>query len=282
MKKSVNLKKSVVMINKKENILFVVCAYAFFWLVLLAGGSVLLLGNEELFNKIVPFVQIIGCWTPTVALLVLFKKLYPNSTVKEFYKNAFKERLNLKILLIYAVLHLLVIVGAASIHTFTKGISFSNLFNLSLQSLLFGFVLALFSGATGEESGWRGYLQPFMEKEYSVITASIIVGIIWAFWHTPTWFVIGLTGMDLIQHILLDILVKISSAVIIGICYNRCRNLIVPVLIHFIDNFFINPIQGTILDFYIWIILLNTVVTIGYIIWHKTSSKKETMIILSK
>ena len=36
----------------------------------------------------------IGSWTPTFTLFILFKKLYPDSTIKEFYKNAFKERLN--------------------------------------------------------------------------------------------------------------------------------------------------------------------------------------------
>jgi len=256
--------------TKKQNILFVVCAYAFFWVWFLVAG---ILGVPPI---IVILASTLGTFAPTFALLVLFKKLYPGWTIKQFYKNAFRERLNFKLLLVFTIVWLLIIVGMVSIGAFIKGVSFLSLFSFSFS----GFAISLFSGDIGEESGWRGHLQPSVEKKHSVIKASLIVGIIWAFWHTPTWFATGFAGKDLILYILFDILDKMSLAMIIGICYSRCRNLIVPMWIHFISNMFINPVQGFFTDsnnfyFYYILILVEALAATFYIAWYKKINKKK-------
>jgi membrane protease YdiL (CAAX protease family) len=43
----------------------------------------------------------------------------------------------------------------------------------------------------GEEIGWRGYLLPRLSKRVGLPLASIIIGIIWACWHLPFFFVTG-------------------------------------------------------------------------------------------
>lgn len=53
------------------------------------------------------------------------------------------------------------------------------------------FLLVVFSmnfilgGSMGEEFGWRGYLLPMLLKKYNPTGASIILGLVWAFWHFP-------------------------------------------------------------------------------------------------
>ena len=54
----------------------------------------------------------------------------------------------------------------------------------SLKMVLFGIVI----GAIGEEIGWRGFLQPSLDKKYPKIISCIIVGIIWGTWHIPYFF----------------------------------------------------------------------------------------------
>lgn len=44
-------------------------------------------------------------------------------------------------------------------------------------------VIGILIGSIGEELGWRSFLQPNLEKKNSVLLASIIVGLIWGFWH---------------------------------------------------------------------------------------------------
>jgi membrane protease YdiL (CAAX protease family) len=37
----------------------------------------------------------------------------------------------------------------------------------------------------GEETGWRGYLQPLLERRFSRLGATAIVSVVWAAWHLP-------------------------------------------------------------------------------------------------
>ncbi|MGE5248930.1 MAG: CPBP family intramembrane glutamic endopeptidase [Bacteroidota bacterium] len=41
--------------------------------------------------------------------------------------------------------------------------------------------------ANGEEIGWRGYVLPRLQAKYSALTATLILGLIWGFWHLPKY-----------------------------------------------------------------------------------------------
>lgn len=40
----------------------------------------------------------------------------------------------------------------------------------------------------GEETGWRGYALPHLQKTRSATTSTLILGILWAGWHLPMFF----------------------------------------------------------------------------------------------
>lgn len=42
-----------------------------------------------------------------------------------------------------------------------------------------------------EELGWRGILQPRLEKEFNYLASVLMVGIIWGVWHLPLWLIKG-------------------------------------------------------------------------------------------
>lgn len=42
-------------------------------------------------------------------------------------------------------------------------------------------------GPLGEELGWRGFMLPHLLKRYGDFTSSVILGLVWAFWHLPVF-----------------------------------------------------------------------------------------------
>ncbi len=45
--------------------------------------------------------------------------------------------------------------------------------------------------ALGEELGWRGYLQGVLEERLGLLPSSIVVGLVWGYWHAPAFFIVG-------------------------------------------------------------------------------------------
>jgi membrane protease YdiL (CAAX protease family) len=52
-------------------------------------------------------------------------------------------------------------------------------------------LIMILLGGGQEEFGWRGYALPLLEKKFGIWLANIILGIIWAVWHVPLWFITG-------------------------------------------------------------------------------------------
>lgn len=51
--------------------------------------------------------------------------------------------------------------------------------------------LLLFVLVVGEEIGWRGFALPRMIDRFGIGWASLLLGLLWGFWHFPTFFLKG-------------------------------------------------------------------------------------------
>lgn len=263
-------------LNKKKNYnkLFIVCVYALFWSFILLIGGMLLLFSEKVPMQL---LVTICSWTPTMVLLIMFQKLLPDTSRRDFFNKLFREKINWRMLFTVTVIQFLIVLVSIYIVSFQNRVSVLSLLNLSLPVLLYAFFVSLITGATGEEFAWRGYLFPVMAKKSGVIKGSILLGLIWAFWHAPLWFATsGFSGSDLIIYIATFMIMIISVSVIIGICYNHNRNLVIPIWIHLLVNFSASLYAGNIenaLDVTIYLALLYVLTAFGFCLWHKKTHK---------
>jgi uncharacterized protein len=74
-------------------------------------------------------------------------------------------------------------------------------------------VITMIVGAAGEELGWRAYLQPYLQTRFSVLRSSLIVGVLWGFWHIGGFanglvymglFVVMATGLSVVMGAVLQ------------------------------------------------------------------------------
>jgi uncharacterized protein len=104
--------------------------------------------------------------------------------------------------------------------------------DVSLLSAVIFLAFSIFPGsALGEEIGWRGYALPRLQAGRSTLSASLILGVIWAFYHLPLYFM----GQAFRPPSLfpLFVIAVIASSVILTWVYNSTGgSLLMVVLIH--------------------------------------------------
>ena len=160
-------------------------------------------------------------------------------------------------------------------------ILFFNLINVSdasialkpILSLIPLFFIILTSGPLGEELGWRSYALQTLQKKFNPLQSSLILGVIWGFWHLPLWFLSGYSGMDLIYYILAFLGGIISTSIIITYYYNKNDNILTAVWIHFWFNFLLNILyveSEIFLRIFIYIAILYVVVASMLVIIKKS------------
>ena len=74
-------------------------------------------------------------------------------------------------------------------------------------ALLFVFFL----GGGQEELGWRGFALPKLQTKYGALIASIILGVLWAFWHLPLFLmpISSQSGLPIFWYLLHTIAISI-------------------------------------------------------------------------
>jgi membrane protease YdiL (CAAX protease family) len=140
--------------------------------------------------------------------------------------------------------------------------------------LLLGQVFTqLFAGPVSEEAGWRGFALPRLEAKYNALLSSLILGVIWTFWHLPLFFLTGQSQVGIPFPIYL--LLVTSVTVYLTWLYNNTRgSLIITTLAHFSFNLTGTLLTGPItlmpaMAFYLTSGPLLFLVVVGVVIYYK-------------
>ena len=116
-----------------------------------------------------------------------------------------------------------------------------------ILSLALGFIVVALIGGGNEELGWRGTLQPLMEKvignkikskTLNFVITTIVVGLIWALWHLPLWFVVGSAQQGTNYGLFVVSCVLISFW--LGCIYHKTRSVLYCMLFRAIVDIMLN------------------------------------------
>ena len=141
------------------------------------------------------------------------------------------------------LLGMLVMPGAAA--------SFQGLPKYFLVSYPFLFVLIFFGGGPlGEEIGWRGFALPRMQSRFGPLKATLLLGVLWAFWHFPEFFSsaqLGGPGTGLSAfyiHLPIFLLMVVAIAIIMTWVFNHTGgSVFIAILLHASFDTFASSVQ---------------------------------------
>jgi membrane protease YdiL (CAAX protease family) len=156
---------------------------SFFALALALSWAVWIPGTLLLSDTASTALLFVGSFGPAVAGVLLTKAR--GRSLRAWVRDMARFRIGTRWWLIAVGLP----VGIAAVSTVVYAIRIGRIDPSTLSRRvplwLFGLVVISLVGGGNEEPGWRGYALPVLQREYSALTASVVIGVVWAIWHLP-------------------------------------------------------------------------------------------------
>lgn len=172
---------------------YTLLAYGFSWLVwapaALAGAG--LIAAPLPLDLLTVLSLLVGAFGPLIAAVAVTGWEEGRAGVQRLLARGLRWRIGLPALLVVGGLPFAASWAARALDSVTGGAPPP--FALTTPWALiptFLFILLL-GGPLQEEFGWRGYALPRLQRRWGPLGASLILGVVWALWHLPFWWMAG-------------------------------------------------------------------------------------------
>jgi membrane protease YdiL (CAAX protease family) len=216
--------------EKKKIVLFTVLTFAISWI---AWWILVFIkqDNSQIFRISFYFlIFFVGGIAPTIAPFLAIRS--SDKKFKEFILSILKFRVNI----FYYIFGLFLIFGVSYlgiwIYELFKGPIRSDLSPDFISLIRLTLMMIVFGGL--EELGWRGLLLPALSKIFKFHIAALFVGVIWAIWHLPLFFMPG-TAQYQSDFIAFAIQV-IGLGFVLAWLFGRTKSIFICVLFHALAN----------------------------------------------
>ncbi len=171
---------------------FFVLTFALTWIAWLASAAFVTPGNSWLFGLGGP-VFLLGVFAPAFVALALTAHSEGSAGVARLLRRIGKWRLGARWYLFAIGYMAATKVVAALTHRLVLG-AWPTFGDTSVPLMLGAILISTWAQA-GEEVGWRGYALPRLAVHLGLGGASVLLGVVWALWHLPLFFLPG-SGSD--------------------------------------------------------------------------------------
>lgn len=174
----------------KKLLLFFLLSYLISWLIWLP----LILPSYGINTlPVLPkYHHYLGSFGPMLAAIIIKYFSDGNTGVKQLLKRLAQWNVGIKWYFVVLVAPVLLVLAAGAAVQFFNGQRFNmNGFATNDEFPQFGplgyFLFNLFTFGIGEETGWRGYALPALQKKFSALTSALMLTVIWFCWHIPSF-----------------------------------------------------------------------------------------------
>ena len=221
-------------VRQQPLIAFYALAFAITWL----GWVPQAAHSHGLFPFDSPLFYILGGVGPLLAAFIVLSVLRGKSDYEDLFRPLMRWRVGV-------IWYLVALFGYAALWIIAitlRGELATELEKLGPPLALIQVFLVSLLAAVPEEVAWRGFALPRFQARYNALTASLIVGVLWALWHLPLLLTQG-TVMS--SYPLVPYLFKVVAvSVIYTWIFNSTRgSLLIVTLFHAASNT-VGPFAG--------------------------------------
>ncbi len=182
-------------------------------------------------NPLFMVIYMIGGLGPTIAAYIAVLATPAQSPLREFNARLFRWRVAwwwyLLVLALPAAVALASLAFASLVDHHPQ---LSTGMTVHPWYMFFPLFPVMILGGGLEELGWRGVAQPEMERYIARPAAAVLVGLIWAVWHLPLFFLPGASQNG--TNFFMFLIGVVGNALILAWIYGRTSSILLCIFFH--------------------------------------------------
>lgn len=220
----------------KKLLLYFALAYLFSWIIWLP------LILPEFGITVLPVLpkyhHYLGSFGPMIAALVVKYISDGRKGIMDLLKRLVKWKVKWVWYFVVIIIPVLLVIVAGYFDKFLNKQSFTMKgFSANNEFPEFGvlsyFLFNFFTFGIGEETGWRGYALPALQKRFTALTATLILSAGWACWHIPAFIYRPLYSQTDVAGIAGFFISMLAGAVVLTWLYNSTKgSLLIVAIFH--------------------------------------------------
>lgn len=224
----------------------------------------------ELKNVIKTLLIAIGGFGPFISAMIN-TKFIRKEPLSKWLRSTFKFKIRFKWYLIALLIPFLLRFLTLAIVRLTTNFEVKPSLSPSIINYPIYLLFVTFLGGGQEEPGWRGYA---VSKFSSKIIGSLIIGVMWTFWHIPLFLMEGTVQSSI--PFFWYFLNTIGFSLIFTNLFIQSKSVVPPILLHAGLNSIANfiPIIGGLSLVYPYIVVSTYIIAIVFEIFVRNNLKK--------